>query len=317
LAIERVDAKKQQQRLTKDQLDQLKERKRTEEAAAESCFRELYTSVWLPRVEGGEIDVERVERGGRPLQATGIQQRIMELLMSVGTPRVHGTLNPRKIAERVRLGEQIAQGEPPMLGIKAAEVRESFFRDIVPPRLETSIVLRKAIARGVSEGAFAYVSGVTPLVGPDGKFQVSRDKVLFGRVLAEDEVDLESGFIMLPSAIPDAAAVPGPAAVQGAAPVPAAIPGVVTEPATTGPSSVPGATPATQPSVVHLKFQATRNQIFKAFPAIANLADKSDGGKVTVEVEGMCVTGFDPSWLRNAVEEPLDEADIVKLFDKE
>jgi len=70
LAIERVEAKKQQLRLTKDQLDQLKERKRTEQAAAESCFRELYTAVWLPRVVGGELELEKVERGN---QGSGFQ----------------------------------------------------------------------------------------------------------------------------------------------------------------------------------------------------------------------------------------------------
>lgn len=64
---------------------------------------------------------------------------------------------------------------------------------------------------------------------------------------------------------------------------------------------------------MRLKFKATRDQIFKAFPAIANLADRSDDRRVTVNVEGTSSEGFDPSWLRNAVEEPLDEADIEKL----
>ena len=59
-----------------------------------------------------------------------------------------------------------------------------------------------------------------------------------------------------------------------------------------------------------MTFEASREQVFKAFPAIANLADKSDGGKVKIRVEGSSVAGFDPSWLRNAVDEPLDEADI-------
>jgi len=59
-----------------------------------------------------------------------------------------------------------------------------------------------------------------------------------------------------------------------------------------------------------LRFKATRDQVFKAFPAIANLADKSDDGKVTIKVEGTSSDGYDPSWLRNAVEEPLDEADV-------
>jgi hypothetical protein len=318
LAIERVEAKKQQLRLTKDQQDQLRERRRTEEAAAESSFRDLYAAVWLPRVDGGGLEVERVERGGRPLQATGIQQRIMELLTSVGTPRLHGSVTPRKIAERVKLGERVPEGETPVLGIKTSEVLESFFRDIAPPRLESSSVLRKSLARGVTEGTFAYTSGSQPALGPDGKFQVSRDKVLVRRTLAEDEVDFESGFIMVPAAVPEAAAVPDPAAIPGAPDVPTAVPGASPQPGAPSavPSSIQGVPPAARQSTIRLKFKATRNQIFKAFPAIANLADKSEGGKVTVNVEGTSPEGFDPSWLRNAVEEPLDEADIEKLPDE-
>jgi hypothetical protein len=314
LAIERVDAKKQQLRLTKDQMDQLKERRRTEEAAAESCFRDLYAAVWLPRVEGGEIDVERVERGGRPLQAAGIQQRIMELLTSVGTPRVHGSVTPRKIAERVKLGEPVAQGKSPMLGIRASEVLESFFRDIAPPRLESSSVLQKGIARGVTEGTFAYTSGSEPALGADGRFQVGRDKVVVGRALAEDEVDFDSGFVMVPAAVPESAAGQTPGSTPGGPQVPGPGPGVPTPagPTETAPTP-PGVAEGGRQNVVRLKFKATRDQVFKAFPAIANLADKSDDNKVTVNVEGSSSEGFDPSWLRNAVEEPLDEADIERM----
>jgi len=320
LAIERVDAKKQQLRLTKDQLDQLKERKRTEEAAAESCFRDLYSAVLLLRVENGEIDVERVERGGRPLQAAGIHERIMELLTSVGTPRVHGSVTPRKIAERVKLGEPVDEGGTPVLGVKASEVLESFFRDMVPPRLESSSVLRRAIARGVAEGVFAYTSGSQPTLGTDGKFQVSRDKVVFGRALAEDEVDFESGFLMVPAAVSDVAAVPEPGATPVVPGPPAPTPGSPAGPGVPGgvPPAEPGTPGAGRQNTVRLEFKATRDQVFKAFPAIANLADKSDNGKVTISVEGISSEGFDPLWLRNAVEEPaveepLDEADIERM----
>ena len=41
-----------------------------------------------------------------------------------------------------------------------------------------------------------------------------------------------------------------------------------------------------------------------------NLADKSDESKVNLTVEASSSEGYDPAWLRNAVEEPLDEADI-------
>jgi hypothetical protein len=316
LAIERVESKKQQLRLTKDQLDQLKERKRTEEAAAEACFRDLYAAVWLPRVEKGEIELERVERGGRPLQAAGIHERIMELLTSVGTPRVHGSVTPRKIVERVKLGEPVRPGESPLLGLKASEVLESFFRDIAPPRLESSAVLRKAIARGITEGTFAYTSGSQPTLGANGKFQVSRDKVVAGRTLAEDEIDFESGFIMVPSAVPEEPAAPS--IVSSVAEVPTPGPGTPIQSGTPGgaPTPTPGAPGGGRQHVVRLKFKATRDQIFKAFPAIANLADKSDDRKVTVKVEGTSSEGFDPSWLRNAVEEPLDEANIEGLSEE-
>jgi hypothetical protein len=67
---------------------------------------------------------------------------------------------------------------------------------------------------------------------------------------------------------------------------------------------------------VALTFEATREQVFKAFPAIANLADKSDGARVRIRVEGSSAAGFDPSWLRNAVDEPLDEADIERTAEE-
>ena len=63
-------------------------------------------------------------------------------------------------------------------------------------------------------------------------------------------------------------------------------------------------------------FEATRDKVFKAFPAIANLADKSDGAKVRIKIEGTSAAGFDQSWVRNAVDEPLDEADIDRLSEE-
>lgn len=81
------------------------------------------------------------------------------MLTSVGTPRIHGSVTPRKITERVKLGESVAEGEPPIRGIRTSDVLEAFFRDISPPRLESAAVLRKGITRGIAEGVFAYTSG--------------------------------------------------------------------------------------------------------------------------------------------------------------
>ncbi|MBN2381437.1 ATP-binding protein [bacterium] len=316
LAIDRVEAKKLQLRLTKEQQDQLRERKRTEQAAAESCFRELYTSVWLPRIQAGNLEIEKVERGDRPLQATGVHERIMEILTSVGIPRIHGSVTPRKIIERVRLGDSTEDGTPALMGIRASDVLESFFRDIMPPRLESEAVLRNGIIRGVMESTFAYTSGGSPTISPDGKYQVNRDKVIFGRLIASDEIDFETGFVMLPAAVPEAPAVQPPGISLAGS----------DEVSTTGTDGgvivtgdIGGTGPAgTDDEVVRRKsrivmtFEASRDQVFKAFPAIANLADKSEGSKVRIRIEGSSTVGYDPSWLRNAVDEPLDEAGIER-----
>ena len=44
---------------------------------------------------------------------------------------------------------------------------------------------------------------------------------------------------------------------------------------------------------------------------LQNLADKAQKVTVTFDIEAEAEEGFDPVWLRNAVEEPLDEADIT------
>ncbi len=306
MAIDRVESKKSQHRLTKDQTEQLKERKRTEEAAAETAFRQLYPAVWLPRVgSSGALDLEKIEVGGRPLQATGVHERVMELLTAVGTPKVHGSLHPKKIVERMRLGEAPTPGESPRQGVTTKDVRDGFFGFLQPPRIISDDLIRKAIARGVAERVFAYTTG-SPALGPDGRYQVALEKVVQDHPMSEDEVDLDNGFLMMLAAVPVAIPTPGPGPTPpGPGPTP---PGPGPIPPGPGPTP-PGPKPTTRTSV-RISFPATREQVFKSFQAIANLADKSDGGKITVVVQGQATTGYDPNWLRNAVEEPLDEANI-------
>ncbi|MBI3326694.1 MAG: hypothetical protein HYZ81_08335 [Nitrospinae bacterium] len=239
----------------------------------------------------------------------------MELLMDAGTPKVHGSVTPRKIVERLRLGEASASSETPRLGVQTSDVLDAFFSFLEPPRLDSAVALRKAIARGVTESVFAYTSGYIPSLGPDSRYQLPREKVIFGRHISEDEIDFESGFLMMPAAIPE---------VVAPVPAPEPLPSGVNDGPLGGnvfaPKPAPGTpitdTPKPQTTrVIKLSFTATRDQVFKTFPAIANLAEKADGGKVVIHVEASSQSGFDPAWLRNAVEEPLDEADVERRDD--
>lgn len=304
MAVEQVKAKVKQHNLTDEQKSQLRERESTEKAATESAFLKLYTEVWLPRAESGGLAMEVVAVGGRPLQTTlnakkeaMIHERVLELLTTV-QPRVFSTLTPAKTIELFKLGED----KPPKLGARTSEIVEGFYCFLGFTRLTTSAVIRKAIARGVQESTFGYVAGSAPEVGPDGKYQVTLAKVRFGASVAEDEIDLESGFIMMPQAIPQ----PAPTPVPGLTPP---VPGLT-------PTPVPGPTPPLPPpgaplqTVVEVSFSADRNQLFAVWNAVANLADLA--GKVSVTLKAESEKGFDRSKLENGVIEPLKEAQLIE-----
>jgi len=304
IAIEQVNKKAREHNLTNEQKKQLKERGDTEKAAVESAFLKLYTEVWLPKFENGGIDIETVSPGGRPLQITlndnkqaMIHERVMELLTII-QPKVFATLNPGKIVNLFNLGE----GEPPIMGKKTTELVDGFYSFPGFTRLTSSEIIQKAIARGVREGAFGYYAGPTPQLGEDGKYQVSESKVAYEKMVAEDEVDLDMGFIMMPDAIPIAKPTepPGP----GPEPLGPQPPG----PEPTGPEP-PGPEPSEEEKRVNITFSADREQLYTAWQAIANLADMA--GKVTVSIDAESEEGFDKNKLRNAVIEPLQEADLV------
>jgi hypothetical protein len=160
-------------------------------------------------------------------------------------------------------------------------------------------VIRKSIVRGIREGTFGYFSGATPALGEDRKFQVAREKIRFQTNISDDEVDFDSGFLMLPSAIP-APPVPVTPGIPPPGPLP---PGPVP----------PGAHPPSPDQLqttVDLALAANRDQLFAAWNAIANLADMS--GEVNVTIHAEKADGFDKSKLQNGVIEPLRESDLLE-----
>ena len=318
IAAQGVRDKAKKLNLTDEQKGQVRERESTEQAAAESALLKLYTEVWFPRAEEGGLGLEKVAAGGRPLQTTlndkkqaMIHERIMELVTTV-QPRVFGTLAPTKIVDLFRLGE----GPPPTLGVTTREVVDGFYSFLGFTRLMSSAVVRKSIARGINEGHFGYVSGPKPTLSPEGKYEVTPSKVRYKLVVAEDEIDLDSGSLLLPQAIPTPAPSPvsGPTIVglAGGPEVPnggtpgglTPTPGVVPP----GPTPTPGK-PAIE-TTVELTFAAGRDALFTAWNAMANLADMA--GKVTVTVRAESPQGFDKSKLQNGVYEPLREADLIE-----
>ena len=300
LAIERVQAKGRELNLTNAQKDQLKERNATEKSAAESALLKLYGDVWLPRSDNGSLSLEQVSIGGRPLQTTldekkraKIHQRLMELLATVQR-KIFGSVAPGKIVELFKLGEGGFES-----GIATDKVVAGFFSFLGFPRLTSNEVVRRAIARGVQTGLFGYVTG-RPNLGDDGRYQIDWSRIAFERSVADDEIDLDSGFLIVPNAFPEKLAEPtSTPTVQGQVEEDP-------DPVNTGGGS--GETSEDEREIA-LSFTADRNALFNAWNALANLADMA--GKVSISARAKPKSGFDKSKLENGVLEPLRELGLI------
>ena len=304
LAVQHIQKRWREHNLTKAQKSQLRERRATEETAAESALLQLYREVWMPLSEGSTLTLDGVGLDGRPLQTTLdekrralIHQRVTELLTV--HRRVFGTVTPGKLLELFKVGEDAS--EP---GIATDRILAGLFSFLGFPRLFTADVLRKAIMTGVKTGLFGYVTG-RPELGEDGYYRIHRSQVALERDVTDDEIDLDSGFLILPRALPvhtvgtaeDVKPQPEPEVPDGPGPQ-------VRE--NTG--SYVSVTPVNaEEREVSLSFTADRNTLFSAWEALANLATAAGKVTVTVKAEGK----LDKAKIDNGVLEPLRELRLI------
>ena len=279
IAIERLKRKKKSLNLTEVQLEQLKEKEETEKAARDLSLRNLYNKIWLLKIENGKATIEEFEIGGRALQATNIHDRLMELLMRVSPRKIFDTLTARRIIDLVKIQD----------GIEISNIVETFFSSPEFPRITDEIVFKKAISNGVKDSLFGITSKDKVQI-VEGKPTVAREHVTIGKEIPEDEIDLVSGFIVSPKIIPSEER----------------------RPETPQPPEEEIEKPErpTEKKIFHQIYdlRVSRKQLYKCFDAFANLAEKA--GELSIKVEFESKDGVDPNWLRNAVEEPIEEAGV-------
>ena len=310
LAVERVQGQWREHNLTNAQKSQLKERDGTEKAAAESALLKLYDEVWLPVAGPNGLTLDSVSIGGRPLQTALnekkhalIHQRLTELLTTVQR-RVFGTVAPGKIVELFKLGEN---GDD-QSGIATNKILAGFYEFLGFPRLLSSDAVRKAIARGVETGMFGFVTG-RPEPGIDGRYRIDRSRVAFERSVADDEIDLDSGFLIVPTALPEKPLTP-----DDPPPDEPSEDGSIVRPDIDDDS---GDSPTIRDPAIgsefDISFTANQTNLYEAWNALANLADVT--GEVLINARAAIPVDYDKTKLENGVLEPLRELGL--LYDEE
>jgi hypothetical protein len=294
LAVEAVKKKRSSYKLSKEQIDQLREREGTEQGAFEASLRKLYNSVWLLKIQDGHPALDQVDIGGRPMKEQGVHERMRELLEDV-TRRVFTTVKSLKIVDLMKIGKEAGQTRT----VDTRVLRDAFFQSLDFPRIVSERVLLDAIASGILSGHFAYALK-SRIREEDGKYLVSREDAIVSRSISADELDLDSGCLFILECVVEAGATSGsgekPQGPDEAASQP---------PSSSPPQNEPGSSTIKR---VSLEMRLTKQDLYKAFNALGNLAEKA--GAIDLRVVAEQSDGIDRNWMRNAVTEPLEEGSI-------
>lgn len=178
--------------------------------------------------------------------------------------------------------------------------------------------MERALRRRIALPDYFVEPVIVEQVVPDGELHVvtvrmrsggltvaTPSLVRFGDPVEPGEVDLSAdAFVLAPSLAAQLRGKPAP----GPEPLPPPGPsGGDREPS---PPPPPGPGQPARRYVLDLTL--SKAQVFKAWSVIQNLSDRSKSMTVSIHLDAEAQDKFDPVWLRNAVEEPLDEAEITR-----
>jgi hypothetical protein len=275
--------KKKALNLTEEQLEQLKEREKTEQASRDSSLRNLYNTIWLLKMEDGKLTIEPIEVGGRALKETNIHERLMELLMHMSPPKVFDTLTQTKFLQLIKIEE----------GMEIKDIVDTFFSSPGFPRIVDENVIRKVISTCIKDGRIA-ITTKEKVRKVDDKITVEREYVAIGKEIPPEEIDISAGYVMQPEIMQ----------------LPKEHKDTPAQEETMLETKLEQKTPQNKPKHIHYTLKnVTREQLYKCFEAFGNLASMC--GSIIIKIEVHSNEGIDKNSLRNAVEEPIEETGVT------
>jgi hypothetical protein len=311
LAIESLIRQKTKFQFSEEQIEELKERRRNTGTDLDGNIRRLYEKVLLPvRERDGQeaYKLEVIDLRAQLSASQDIHGRILEALRNW----VFDTVTPSKLLSLTHLGEVKDDTGKSIDYIPCDRLMTWFFSYLDFPKLLSVNALRRCIAKGVKDGRFGYV-GVARL-NEQGAIEVDKPRnVYFEQDIDPEEIDFSQGAYLLSADLASQLKTKVPA-ISSTEPTGVKEP----EPQPTGevpPTPVPTGkevSPGQKARHYRLSMETDKAQAFQAFRVLQALSDKCSKMKLNIEVDAEAKDEFDPVWLRNAIEEPLDEADIKK-----
>jgi hypothetical protein len=205
---------------------------------------------------------------------------------------VFGRVTAKKLAGLLNLGS----GKEQRAFISCGEVVDSVFSYVQFPKVSDSGALQVAVAEGVMASIFGYAPVAEQR---DGELRVDPALVALGRVATADDIDLGSEAFLL-----------GPAYARSI--LPEDDPGEEGQRQVEGDEherSEPVEPPLDGGRHLRVSFAVGKQELFRVLQLLPTLADQSESLRLEATIDAQAKSQYDRSWVRNAVEEPLEEAD--------
>jgi hypothetical protein len=279
-----------------DQVNDLTERRKAAAAELEAAVDGMYQQVHVPVPDREGNDPYRLELVDLRAQLTAgrdVHRRIVEGLRKY----VFDSVTPSRIVTLTRLGTDRDW-------VACDDLVDWFFSYLDFPKLLDASAVRAAIAAGTID-TFGYVAGA---IEQADRIEPTRPELVrVDRPTPADEIDMGSGCYVLSL---ETARSLIPARPTSADPA--------TEPTSETAAEQDETTTVTvvanpdDGSVQTYRITADLDaaQLFRILPALQNLADNSSTVRIRLALEAEAKDKFERSWLRNAVEEHLDEAGV-------
>ncbi len=328
-AIAQLLKEKKKYKFSEEDSEELGIKQKNAETALNSALQRLYEEIILPIPNkdpevANPLKLERIDLQSQLNTSHKLQERVLEALKN----QVFDSVTVNKLVRLTGLSEEKTY-------LQGKELVAYFFKFPDYPKLLSEKSVKTAILQGIEQGKLGYVPSLTiPQTGlPTLE---NAELISYQKTIPTDELDLE-GYLMTPELVEtlksqliqpeDTIETPRPSndteevriepieketdKPSDDTPPPSNV--VIEE---TGNSSISrsivtaikeGKQPAKQ---YRLESVIDKAHLFDVIQALQTLSDQSENMSISIKVTATKSEGFDVNWLRNAIEEPLDEQDV-------
>jgi hypothetical protein len=275
------------------------------------------------------VRLETIDLQSQLNTSQNLQERVLDALKN----HVFDSITPAKL---IRLS---GLENPEKEYITAEELASYFFRFPNFPKMLGVEGIKKAILKAIEQGLIGYVPSMT--ISSSTPIVENPSLISFEKVIPADELDL-AGYLLSPGLVNKLRALSQDNEVK----IASIDEQDDTNDTDNGSGSIGGFDRTTSTTVetsgedkktVEYKSETSsiertiltdivngkksahyykltsvtdKSKIFQLFEVLQTLSDKAEGMTIKIEVQANTQDKFDPTWIRNAIEEPLDEMDI-------